>query len=477
MTQLQLTLLLLFAMAWALLWLFGALGVAQSRDTCDAAGCPSQSHGLLQVDKATGEKAMAVELSTTTTVDSTTTTTWASPYFMMRCAGTQALTTERMTESDYDSIVETVQGLYSSWPSTCSATECPQADWAGCVLRMAGHDFMDYKDGTGGADGCVDMTDPDNLGLAECLHEGEFGISIADAYEHYCESASLADFLVIAAEAVMMASRDHVTFEDSSRSSIDFKSQFRWGRTTATTCAFAHGRLPNPENSCSAVNETFVQSMGLTWAQAAALMGVHTLGRAQVANSGYNGWWSSALMSRKFNNDYFVSILAKGWGPEVAVSGNTGKNQWKRVDVGADEATLGKEMMLNTDLCLAFSMDDEGAVELDAATAKEADCECTWGVPAAVSAAITEYENGHFCGSTDIPGSGNFKLQRALCCGAEFDSRADAVIDCGLPLTPKGPAYDSIKRFANNEDAWIRVFTAAWKIATTNGFSLRRLRS
>jgi hypothetical protein len=34
----------------------------------------------------------------------------------------------------------------------------------------------------------------------------------------------LADFLVIAAEAVMTASREHVTAEDSSRSTIDFKS-------------------------------------------------------------------------------------------------------------------------------------------------------------------------------------------------------------------------------------------------------------
>ena len=60
------------------------------------------------------------------------------------------------------------------------------------------------------------LTDADNSGLAECLHAGEFGISIADAYEDFCESVSLADFLVIAAEAVMTASREHVTAEDSS---------------------------------------------------------------------------------------------------------------------------------------------------------------------------------------------------------------------------------------------------------------------
>ncbi|CAK9108432.1 Putative ascorbate peroxidase (HvAPX1) [Durusdinium trenchii] len=424
------------------------------------------SRGLLQIEKTMGNQK-----------ETTTSTTWASPYYMMTCPGTQAMTTQSMTEADYDNITAEIQALYNSLPSTCTPTECPQADWAGCVLRMAGHDFMDYKDGQGGADGCVDLTDADNLGLAECLFTGEFGISIADAYQHFCQSVSLADFLVIAAEAVMSASRQHVTLEDSSRSTIDFKSSFKFGRTTAKTCEWAHGRLPNPENSCSAVQETFVESMGLTWGQAAALMGVHTLGRAQIANSGYNGWWSSALMSRKFNNDYYVSILAKGWGPEVAVAGNAQKNQWKRVDAGANETGLGKEMMLNTDLCLAFTMDDAGTVELDAATAASAECKCTWGVPVAVSTATTKYEEGRFCGSTNIPGSSNFRQQRAICCGEEFDGRSDAAIDCGLPIDPKGPAYESIKKFANNEDAWLRVFKAAWRTATGNGFSLRRLRS
>lgn len=450
----------------------GSVRHGSGLDTCSTDTCPLGpvgSQSLLQVDLAMSLQKEAV--------GTTTSTTWASPYYMMTCPGTQALTTRRMTEATYDEITAEVIGLYDSLPSTCTATECPQADWAGCVLRMAGHDFMDYKDGEGGADGCVDLTDADNAGLAECLHVGEFGISIDSAYQHYCESVSLADFLVIAAEAVMTASRKHVTEADPSRSAIDFKSSFKFGRTTATACEWAHGRLPNPEDSCTAVQETFVDSMGLTWAEAAALMGVHTLGRAQVANSGCDGWWSSAVMSRNFNNDYFVSILAKGWAPEVAVAGNSAKNQWKRADSGAHETTLGKEMMLNTDLCLAFTMDNEGTVELDAATAASHECLCTWDIPVSVSEATEKYEEGRFCGSTTIPGRSNFRQQRALCCGAEFTKVSDSSIDCGLPVDPKGPAYQSVKRFANDEDVWIRVFKKAWNIATTNGFSLRRLRS
>eukprot|EP00448_Togula_jolla_P030433 CAMPEP_0170623860 /NCGR_PEP_ID=MMETSP0224-20130122/29926_1 /TAXON_ID=285029 /ORGANISM="Togula jolla, Strain CCCM 725" /LENGTH=73 /DNA_ID=CAMNT_0010950347 /DNA_START=9 /DNA_END=226 /DNA_ORIENTATION=- len=57
-----------------------------------------------------------------------------------------------------------------------------------------------------------------------------------------------------------------------------FKDQFRYGRTTADSgCTFSEGRLPNPQESCDDVDRVFVKNMGLTWPEAAALMGVHTL--------------------------------------------------------------------------------------------------------------------------------------------------------------------------------------------------------
>eukprot|EP00929_Paragymnodinium_shiwhaense_P018231 TRINITY_DN12845_c0_g1_i4.p1 TRINITY_DN12845_c0_g1~~TRINITY_DN12845_c0_g1_i4.p1 ORF type:complete len:375 (-),score=72.05 TRINITY_DN12845_c0_g1_i4:428-1552(-) len=366
--------------------------------------------------------------------------------------------------------------LYNSLPSACNATFCPQADWAGCVLRMAGHDFMDYADGEGGSDGCIDFHDMDNAGLAECLHLGEFGISMADAYEDFCTSISLADFTVVAAEAVMKLSRQHVLDEDPTRSPVDFRSKFRYGRTTAQSCEFAEGRLPNPENSCSAVQLTFVERMGLTWEQAAALMGVHTLGRAKVENSGYDGWWSDAENSRKFNNNYYTSILGKGWGPETSINGNPNKNQWKRIDRGADDAVLGKEMMLNTDMCFVFTMDNDGEIELDARTAKENECECAWYSAVKVSDATEKYMDGKFCGSTEIPAASNFPLQRAICCGDEHDTTASLPIDCGLVVDTKGPAEKPVRAFANNEDIWLRQFSNAWAIATSNGFEdLKRL--
>jgi len=345
------------------------------------------------------------------------------------------------------------------------------------VLRIAGHDFMDYKDGEGGADGCLDFHDADNAGLAECIYTGEHGVSLADSYKDFCTEISLADFFVISAEAVMNISRKHTLDEFPSRSPVDFRSKFQYGRTTAVTCAFAEGRLPNPENSCTAVKETFVDSLGLNWEQAAALSGVHTLGRAQINNSGYNGWWSDAENSRRFNNNYFTSIVLKGWAPETSIDGNPNKNQWQRVDSGVDEATLGKEMMLNTDMCLYFTADEDGEVELDAKTALENECNCTWASAVQLQKASNNYNDGKFCGSTEIPGASDFPRQREICCGEGFNLITDAWMDCGLPIAPKGPAAGPIKRFANDENVWLRQFARAWQIVTGNGFSLKRIRS
>lgn len=176
-------------------------------------------------------------------------------------------------------------------------------------------------------------------------------------------------------------------------------------------------------------------------------MGVHTLGRADVSNSGYHGWWSDPENSRQFNNNYYVSLLAKGWIPELAVGGNSGKNQWERSDIGRDTTFDGHEMMLNTDLCLAYS--ENGPV-----IATEHDC-CAWLTSDTIADAVAN-NGGEYCGGN--PGRG----ERGQCCENQNN-------DCGNRNNPSGPAADAILRFAADEAAWLESFTRAWLIATENG--------
>ena len=69
-------------------------------------------------------------------------------------------------------------------------------------MRLASRDLMDYRKGkgggTGGSDGCVDFEDPSNAGLATCL----VGIDLPGIYNKWCDTISLADFIVVASEAV-----------------------------------------------------------------------------------------------------------------------------------------------------------------------------------------------------------------------------------------------------------------------------------
>ena len=57
---------------------------------------------------------------------------------------------------------------------------------AGCIVRVAGHDFMDFRyssdSSTGGSDGCINFNDEDNAGLSQCLQ----GSGLPEIFEDFC---------------------------------------------------------------------------------------------------------------------------------------------------------------------------------------------------------------------------------------------------------------------------------------------------
>jgi len=63
---------------------------------------------------------------------------------------------------------------------------------------------MDYRKTSsnsflGGSDGCINFNDGDNAGLLDCI----VNFNLNSVYSKYCSLVSLADFIVIAGEAVM----------------------------------------------------------------------------------------------------------------------------------------------------------------------------------------------------------------------------------------------------------------------------------
>jgi len=148
-------------------------------------------------------------------------------------------TLDHFSNDEYEAVVESVNELYD-------ITE-DKAGFAGCLVRLAGHDLMDFrysygtkKDGTednkpdnyvGGSDGCINFGDKENKGLVGCINR----FDLQSAYSEHCGVVSLADFMVIAAEAVM--GRTAKSYNEADEYGTDtlakvFRDQFKAGRTT-----------------------------------------------------------------------------------------------------------------------------------------------------------------------------------------------------------------------------------------------------
>lgn len=276
-------------------------------------------------------------------------------------------TPSSFSSNKYKKIVLAIDAEYEKLDATVSDNNNPRGAFVGCLLRMAGHDFMDFRyesDGTttGGSDGCINFEDPDNKGLPECLEL----YNMPSVYEGFKDDVSLADFFVIAAEAAMGRTatdyNEKYRFASSSLAN-KFREGFKYGRSTLNECPF-EGRMPNPEHGCmgkdghDGLKQIFVDHIyrdeEFPWAMTAAISGAHTVGSAKPENSGYDGHWSSAEEQGKFNNNYFKRLILNSWGPERSVGGNDEKNQWMLSDLDSDLFTH-KEMMLTTDMCLVYN--------------------------------------------------------------------------------------------------------------------------
>lgn len=120
-----------------------------------------------------------------------------------------------MSLDTYEQLVhETIQ-LYEAIDPVVGDNSNERASFVGCLIRQAGHDFMDYRPKesyVGGSDGCMHYEDPDNKGLYEC--STKFGIE--KLYANWNTRVSIADFMVVIAEAVMgrVATDNHAVSYD-----------------------------------------------------------------------------------------------------------------------------------------------------------------------------------------------------------------------------------------------------------------------
>jgi len=145
-----------------------------------------------------------------------------------------------------------------------------RSHFLGGIVRLVAHDFMDYDFDEAphlGQDGCLDWTSPSNTGLETIWCDD---CALTKLYNAKYSRISRADFWVIAANSVIR--------QTSINQELDLKKTYYWGRQDLDSCPGSALRLPTTQG-CQDVEGVFLERMGLTWQDAVALLGAHTLGR------------------------------------------------------------------------------------------------------------------------------------------------------------------------------------------------------
>lgn len=190
---------------------------------------------------------------------------------------------------------------------------CAQGDAVGGLVRLAFHDAT----GSGGrSNGCIDLAAPENGGLAPIVAQ------LQQAWQPFENIVSFADTIVIASNlAIRVASTpslDRGGSFDSGSGDVGPPEEnggplilpFRFGRPDEDTCSDS-GFFPGTSFSWESSQQLFGQRFGLSATDIVALFGAHSIGRAEAANSGIEGGWTSFQGS--FSTNYYKELLFGPW--------------------------------------------------------------------------------------------------------------------------------------------------------------------
>jgi hypothetical protein len=184
---------------------------------------------------------------------------------------------------------------------------CAKGDEIGVLVRLTFHDAI----GQGFSNGCVDFREADHNGLQTTVDK------LRAAWTPFASTGiSFADAIVMAGSRAILWSS---TFASEPR-----REQFppenmggkilylptRFGRPDAPTCSDA-GELLHSDDTWATLKASLSTKFQMTNEEIVAIMGAHTLGRAELANSGHEGGWTNYQSS--FSNLFYVMIMSRDW--------------------------------------------------------------------------------------------------------------------------------------------------------------------
>ena len=337
-------------------------------------------------------------------------------------------------EARHRSAISRQFSLSPSYGDACAP--CAAGDAIGAMVRLPFHDASGGGAPAGaepgGPNGCIDPATAANNGLLGVIADLDAARAAAGLAGPSPPAISRADLWVLAgAHAIQLAS----TVGNATAAALSglpllsspLVLPFRYGRADAAACStWDAGRLPAPTFSYADTIARFGAGgggsgvaagagFGMTPTEVTAILGAHTLGRAEAANSGFEGGWTASQSS--FSNAFYALMLRAPWDESATV-----RDQWD------GSATLPGSAGVTVPILL-FRSDVEMAL------------------------------------ATSLPGDND------TCPVFEDDNPAV------LPKCPHTAGYDTVSRFVQSTDAWFAEFTPAWQKMTEHdyGFNGSRL--
>jgi len=166
------------------------------------------------------------------------------------------------------------------------------------MVRLSFHDCV------GGCDGCLNVNNTDNNGLAD-LVAGLEAVYQNNGFESVLSRADM--WAILGVWAVQQ------TIDNSNDNGIavpDLQINYTFGRVDCATAPYSDEieNFPSSTFNYQEIMSFFSEEFGFSPLEVTALMGAHTLGNAEILNSGFHGTWVQGEAGQ-FNNKYYSNML------------------------------------------------------------------------------------------------------------------------------------------------------------------------